>query len=832
MAVIVNTQSGNWSSPSTWAVVSNAGWTAAAATQESATSNSTTAFSGPATGTTIAAATTIDAILIKIQTRSTTTGGTFSVRLFNVTAGSAVAGTTVTVNVNDLPVASTNQTWLTFKFSAPITTIAGNSYRVEIQSSVSNAVTVNRRSATASDWTFGLRTTTQQVPAAGDQVLVQGEYLAPGSNNSYTVTMDVTSGVTIGTSTTGQRALEVSALGTLAWAVAPSSVYNMTLNGDVTINIDGTMTIGTQASPMPASSSALLLFNCTSNIQYGLVPRGGSFVSHGATKTTKAYLAASAVGGATSITTSVATGWASGDQLAIATTTRNIADCEQVTMTGAASGTTVPVSALAAQHDGSLVANSARAEIINLNRNVVIRGASAALQTYINAQAISTMSCAFTEFQWMGSGTSNARGIDINTTTGSQSFVGCSFRNFEVTSSIGFNITSTTPNITIDNCVFYRQASGSISTTTSVTTSTFTINDCWFIGGTSMASTGMLNIRTGVGTFTNINAAGASGYGMLFDGAVVVSPFTASGLISHSNAGSNIGLSNRSELTTSAAQYANLVTYRGAAAGLVISPVSNVLIDTVTSFGNATRGIDIGQAFDVKLCNIQVYGETLFAQPSGVAYSGVSDKIVIENGTVGTIGAHTTADLNDTCTGNQHNVVFQNVTFGSPTLYAGQANNTPRTFTGMARFNGVAGSHRSFLKYGNISSDSTYWQVLSPSVRMSPNSATQKLQGPIKTVAVPSGRRARVSVWVRKSVIGDGTTYNGMEAQLLVLSDAAAGIAADTVIATTTVASNGAFELISGTTAAVTDNVALKFLVQCDGTLGWINVDRWSVEIV
>lgn len=832
MAVIVNTQSGNWSSLSTWAVVSNAGWTAAAATQESAANNSTTAFAGPATGTTIASATTIDAILIKIQTRSTTTGGTFSVRLFNVTAGSAVAGTTVTVNVDDLPVASSNQTWLTFKFSAPITTIAGNSYRVEIQSSVLNAVTVNRRSATASDWTFGLRTTTQQLPAAGDQVLVQGDYLAPGSNNSYTVTMDVTSGVTIGTSTTGQRALEVSALGTLAWAVAPSSVYNMTLNGDVTINIDGTMTIGTQASPMPASSSALLLFNCTSNIQYGLVPRGGSFVSHGATKTTKAYLAASAVGGATSITTSVATGWASGDQLAIATTTRNIADCEQVTMTGAASGTTVPVSALAAQHDGSLVANSARAEIINLNRNVVIRGASAALQTYINAQAISTMLCGFTEFQWMGSGTLGSRGIDISTTTGSQSFAGCSFRNFEVTSSFGFNITSTTPNITIDNCVFYRQATISISTTSTPTTSTITINDCWFIGGTGMAATGVLNIRTGVGTFTNLNAAGASGYGMLFDGAVVVSPFTASGLISHSNAGSNIALQNRSELTTSAAQYANLVTYRGAAAGLIINPVSNVVIDTVTSFGNATRGIDIGQAFDVKLCNIQVYGETLFAQPNGVAYSGISDKIVIENGTVGTLGAHTTADINDTCTGNQHNVVFQNVTFGSPTLYANQINNTPRTFTGMARFNGVAGSHRSFYKYGNLSSDSTYWQVLSPSVRMSPNSATQKLQGPIKTVAVPSGRRARVSVWVRKSVIGDGTTYNGMEAQLLVLSDAAAGIAADTVLATTTAASNGAFELISGTTAAVTDNVALKFLVQCDGTLGWINVDRWSVEIV
>lgn len=55
----------------------------------------------------------------------------------------------------------------------------------------------------------------------------------------------------------------------------------------------------------------------------------------------------------------------------------------------------------------------------------------------------------------------------------------------------------------------------------------------------------------------------------------------------------------------------------------------------------------------------------------------------------------------------------------------------------------------------------------------------------------------------------------------------AAGITADTVLATATVSSVGAFETISGTTATVSDNCILEFAVDCDGTTGWINVDTF-----
>lgn len=834
MAVITNTTNGNWSSAATWAVVNQDTWTALRATQENNGLASTTSYVGLATGTAIASATTIDAIMLKLQTRSTTLGGTLSVRLFNVTAAAAVAGTTVTININDMPTPATIPTWMTFKFPSSITTVAGNFYRVELLTSVSASATFMRKSLTAGDWTVGLRTTTQQLPAAGDQVLIGGDYTGAGAGNSYTVTMNKTGGVTIGTSVTGQTALETSARGSLSWDVAASSNYPMTLNGDLVINQDGAVSIGTLASPMPSTSTAVLSLNVTVNVQYGILIRGnGSFTTYGASKTTKAYLAATANVAATTITTSVSTSWASGDILAIATTSRLVAESEQVTMSGAASGTSVPISALTALHEGSALSNVAKAEVINLNRNVAIRGVSTTLQTYILATQAAQIVFGFTEFQWFGSASAGLRGLEIQSTAGTATITGCSFRNFEVTNSIAIYSNSVTPaTLNIQNCVFYR-ISNTAFLSLATNTTTITLNDCYAIGGSGMFQTAAYSIPSNIGTFTNLNAAGASGtQGMIFSGTALATGFTANNIISHSNTASNLVISTSSDQTNTAAVFTNILTYRSTTDGLSFATTQNVLIDTLYSFGNTTRGITFSLAFDIRIRNINIWSEASYIQTAGIVYANHADNLYIENGNIGVAGAHSTADINDVCPRNQHDLVLENVTFGSPTLAAGFSNYTPKTYTGIAKLNGVAGSHRSYYKYGILSSDTTFFQTLSPSVRMTPNSATQKFRGPTKIAAVASGKSLKVSVWVRKSVVGDGTTYNGNEVQLIVLSNAAAGISDDTVIATSTVASNGAFELITGTTAAVTDNVALEFCIACDGTLGWINVDRWAVEVV
>lgn len=834
MAVITNTTSGDWNAVGTWALVNQDTWTAARATQETAGQASTTTFVGLSTGTAIASATTIDAIMLKLQARSTTLGGILSVRLFNVTAAAAVAGTTVTININDMPNPASISTWMTFKFPSSITTVAGNFYRVELLTSVAASATFMRRSGVANDWTNGLRTTTQQLPAAGNQVLIGGDYTGAGAGNSYTVTMNTTSGVTLGASVTGQTALETSARGLLNWSVAASSNYPMTLNGDLVINQDGAVSIGTLASPMPSTSTALLSMNVTVNVQYGVLIRGnGAFTTYGASKTTKAYLAATANVAATTITTSVSTAWASGDILAIATTSRLAAESEQVTMSSSAAGTSVPVSALTALHEGSALSNVAKAEVINLNRNVVIKGVSTTLQTYILATQAAQVVFGFTEFQWFGSASAGLRGLEIQSTAGTATITGCSFRNFEVTNSIGIYANSLTPaTLNIQNCVFYRIANTSFLSLATNTT-TLTLNDCYAIGGSGMFQTAAYSIPSNIGTFTNLNAAGASGtQGMVFNGTLLATGFTANNIISHSSTSSNLTISASSDQTTTAAVFTNVLTYRSTSDGLNFASTQNVLVDTLYSFGNATRGVTYNLAFDIKLRNINIWSEASYIQPAGIVFSNHADNLSIKNGNIGVAGAHSTADINDVCPRNQHFLVIENVVFGSPTLNAGISNYTLQSYTGIARLNSVAGSHRTYYKYGILSSDTAFFQTLSPSVRMAPNSATQKFRGPKKVSAVVSGKSLKMSVWVRKSIIGDGTTYNGNEVQLIVLSNVAAGISDDTVIATSTVASNGAFELITGTTAAVTDNVALEFCVACDGTLGWINIDRWAVEVV
>ena len=36
------------------------------------------------------------------------------------------------------------------------------------------------------------------------------------------------------------------------------------------------------------------------------------------------------------------------------------------------------------------------------------------------------------------------------------------------------------------------------------------------------------------------------------------------------------------------------------------------------------------------------------------------------------------------------------------------------------------------------------------------------------------------------------------------------------------------FQLLIATTPAVTESGVLEFYVDCDGTVGWINIDNWS----
>lgn len=833
MAVLVNNSSTNWNNAAGWSVISATGWTAALATQE--TGNTATAVTFTSGVAFTPGAITVDAILLKLATR-TGTSGTVSVRLFNSTGAAAVAGTTVDVNTLDLPNTTTG-TWVMFKFAAPVTLLAATNYTIQVSSSVAGNANFMRKSATASDWTFGLRTTTTQQPAAGDQVLVSSEYTQLAASTSYTVTMNVVTGVSIGTGTTGQAALEVNNSATLAWSVAGGFNYPMTLTGGGWYtNHGGVVTIGTQASPMPSTSTAFITMTQASNVQHGIVIRGtGSFTTYGATKVTKAYLASNIVTGATSLTTDVATSWVSGDSLAIASTSRLVAECETALLTGNAVGTSVPIAAISFNHDGSALSNVAKAEIINLTRNVRISGTSTTLQTYIVAQGSATVVFGFTEFVAMGSVTANARGVEFQQTAGSTTVTGCSFRNFEVASSIGLYVNSTTPpTTTISNCVFYRQIAFAVAT--SVNTTPITITDCWAIGGTAMHATAGFQITGQVGTYTNLNCAGSSANGFQFTGTAIVSPFTVSNLIAHSCTSANILLQTNCEITDTVSIFSNIVSYRslaeGLGMGLSTGGVVNGMINGGYLFGNATRGMTLTLCFDWMFNNLNIYGEVAYPQTAGVVFNNHAMDNVMDSCVLGSPVAHTTADINDVCPRNQHQLVLRNCLLASTTEAGNQTNYTVESWIQSARHDQTAGNQRSYYKYGIITLDNSFFVLSAPSQRLTPNSAASKLRTTEKRIAVPTGKQAKISVWVRKSVVGDGTVYNGAEVRMVQMEDSAIGLASDTVLATTTAASYGAFQKITGTTAAVTDNGVVRVFLDCDGTTGWVNCDLWTVEII
>ena len=836
MAVLSNVASGNFTTAATWGVVEATTWTQLLATQESGTTALTTAFQASATFT-VPAIQTLQGMLIKVASRVTTAGNTLTARIYNVTGAAVVANTTVTIDVLDM---QNGIGWVYLKFPANATLNTATTYRVEIASNVASSATLYRKNATAANWTFGLVTTTNQAPAAADQIVVVGENSGFNVYQTLTVTVNNTAATVFGPNVAGAAAIEVSAKGVLAFSTAAGAAYRLTLDGNLVVNELGTFTMGTIVSPMDSSSSATLTFDVASNVQYGLnIRQNGIVTTYGTPKTTKSTLASSVIPGGTTLTTNDSTGWLSGDVVAVAATARNsIAFAETVTLSADATGTSVPVSALANVHDGSASATQARAHVINLTRNVKILGVSTALNTYIVTPATSaTINFTNTQFQYMGSGTAGSRGIDLNIISGAFNMTGCAITNFEAASATGVSVNVATPVCNIQNTVFYRCNLAAVNLPTTVTSGTMVVNDCAAIGGTGMYSTAIYNINANIGTFTNLVGSGGSVLGFAVTSLATGATLTISDLTFYSCVGTNITINTISELTESNSLVSNILSYRSAAEGVILGSVTtgaciNTILNGGRIFGNATRGLTIGFVFSSFVKNFLIYNEAGYDQPNGIAFNNHVESLYVDDSQIGVALPHSVSDVRDVCPRNEHNATFRNCLFGSTTEFSNQSLYTPGSAVGSARHEQTAGVHKMFKKFGTITLDNSFYKVQAPSQRLTPTDATNKLYSQEKRIAVPTGGSALVSVWVRKSTIADGTPYNGNEVQIKLLADPAIGIASDTILATSSAYAFGTFEKITGTTPAITDNGVVRIVATCDGTTGWANIDLWTVTIV
>lgn len=110
------------------------------------------------------------------------------------------------------------------------------------------------------------------VPGAGDTAVI--------THNVY-----IDSDVTVGTNTSGatQYAITINSGGVLRWANPPSNDWTLTLQGGIRVNLGGTLQIGTQASPIPSTRKATVLFSASAdNTYWRIYAYGGVVDMHGA----------------------------------------------------------------------------------------------------------------------------------------------------------------------------------------------------------------------------------------------------------------------------------------------------------------------------------------------------------------------------------------------------------------------------------------------------------------------------------------------------------------------------------------------------------------------
>lgn len=822
MATLKSCATGNWSSASTWALCN----ATAALDSEAGTSAPIESYSSSANFT--PGAITVDGICLKISSRALSPSGTVSVELYNATLAASVAGTEVTINVADIgfgTAANKECQWYYFKFSSPVILLAATNYNVRVKASVASQIFIFTN-GTAFNWSRQLVTTTTQAPVAGDLLIITGDKLSAGSSTSYTVTMDSTTNTDYGTGSTTLVSVWVGHNATLSYGTAAATNYLLRISGILGVGVGGTFNMGSVGVEIPRDSTAVLEFDCAADGDFGLFGYGGTVNLQGLSRTsgknvTRCFLNTDEAIGQTVLGVNTDTGWKSGDVIVIASTSATSTQREERTLASDATATTLTVTAgLTFAHDGN--ANVA-AEVILLTRNVMVRSVSTTAMAYVNFNDYCVVDLDYVDFRYVGSNSANKGGVIFNTINGSAAINNCIARNSEW---LGFGVGASAANITFTDCDTYLvTGAGNVGGFFVIgnTTNSVTFNNCWAIGNSSygfMLQSANMNL-------TNIRAVNNANGAYFNLGGSNQQLGTINGFYTRSNGTSGLLHSSYFPVIIS-----NFTSRRQIYALNTVSGCT-ITFESPLCIGNNAGSFLLNGACDI-ICNNGVFaGETGYTSLRAINTStSSSGTVVLNNCTSGVVSGvyttHTQSFLLATAAGNC-NIITNNciVTEATEVLFTSLMFPHQQFFAFMNNDN-VAGSHKAYFREGTITIDTTIFSGATPSQRMTPTSAIEKFYSGEFTVAVSSGQTLTPSVKVRESVVGDGTDYNGARARLIVKANAALGINTDTVLATATSASEGAWETLTGTTATATTNGVLKFIVDCSGTTGWINIDDWE----
>ena len=837
MATLCSRATGNLTAAATWGLVDS---TSLANTQTTYSAPPTSAGASARSQSFTPGAITIDGIAIKLAIRTGSPTGTLTVNLYDETGGADVSGTSVTIDIADIAAGVDSSDrgggWYLFSFSS-VTLSGGTSYSVQAVQSASNQAYL-WRSSTANDWVRFLRTTTTQAPVAGDDMIVSGEVTGQGTGNDLTVTMNQTSATDYGSGATdlnAGQALAVCNRGTLTYGASAATNYVLRLSGHAAVYGGGTLNIGTTGTPIPRDSTAVLEFDCAADGDFGLNILHGACNIQGLSRTSGKNVVSCKLNtdeavASTSLGVDTDTGWLDNDEIAVASTTRTYSQCESGTLNGNAGASSLTVDGFGGAGGGLAYAHSGtsptQAEVILITRNVKVRSVSSTAVAYVACKDYAEVDFDWAEFYYMGKD-SDRYGISIDTTNGSFSAEYCSIHDFE---DGGFYIQSSVPtNITISYCVSFNAptagTNGAIYAATNTKGSSFVVTNNILMYSPYILANGFYFAELPT-TFTNNTAIGFRQKG--FDCSGVVGSMTG---VAHSNG--SYGVSTGSIADSDEVLVVSVDCWRNNSYGMNISPNGpGVRVENCDLFGNNTNNIYAASQGRLFLDGVNSNGDSSFSTTNGINIIATDINLEIDNcdfsSVSGILTAHTT-DVNNGATYNGTIDIRDTALGGGTAVNDGTL--TSYSAIRVTRYDQTNGDHRTWLRNGLLQSDSTIFNTASPSLKMTPSSATYKLESAQKSrgiqIPVASGQTLTVSVYTRKSVVGDGAAYNGNQPRLIVRKNAAAGIDADTVLDTHSVAA-GSWEQLSGTTAAVQDDGVLEFIVDCDGTAGWVNIDDWS----
>lgn len=866
MATLLSRASGNFTDAATWSLVESASYS------DSETGTNTVGLVYALSNAFTPAAVEIDAIGIKLANRTIGDASDISVALD--VGGSTVAGTEVTIDTQDLPAAiagDLNGGWIIFKFAAPVT-LAAVATTLKVRCSTPSAVTL--RVTAGNNWSRLLRRTATKAPDVTDDMIVAGEKTGPGTSNAFTVTMNNTATTDFGSTPTAANSLLTPGLaichqGTVSVGTAAATNYVLRLSNSVIVYAGGTLNFGTSGTPIPSGSSfTLTLDNSLNNVDYGLVVRNlGTWNSYG----TKAFTASpsnhftllnadEAAGQSVIGAVGDTTGWQVDDEICIASTSRTAADQQMCKIKSIDSSTQFTLwvaadaklmtngsnaAALTVARSGTNDANGdTRAEIGNLTRNVVVQGESASLQGYVWVGGTAVVTLRYSEFRYLGSATANKRGFDIATTTGGTfNAQFCSFHNFRISGSRGLNFNSSGVSgsgFNASNNVFYFIISEHFVNLASAQSSF-----SWVFSNNLLMASGTANIPTVSigdigGTFDNnrVTSALQTGESILLNdnGSVIGS---CAGNISHSNTSTGIAVSiaagNINGLTVwrnGGNGVANAGLYSAGANG---SPHGELTVTNLVAFGNNITNVVLRSGY-VRLISPSIQaGVTLTTTEAiRIGVGGICE-MVIENGNIGDVNSFTQGvECNGAVTQGTLRLTMYNTRLVATTLVTNVAMMSWNSYIASIRHGTTLGDHRVWKRQGrtgglaSLLPDTSLFRTASPSLAMWPGYSTFKLESSSWEACVASGGDLTASVYIRTTSLAGHSVLP----RLMVHRNVAAGIAADTQIGIATVASNGAWELVTGSLSVagitITDDAVLEFYVDCEGTSGSVNVDDFS----